>query len=163
MFSREFTFRLFKNYAHICSWMHVQGRQLKETVLWDNITYGLKWENKKFKLKRSIRKGWWDNGAKGWRCMVTLKLFSLSTIEALPPPFGRDQVSKFHQHGRLETKGLFTWRWGPPLGEVTCGGSPHLSCKRDQIKMRDYVDRRVTHQSGLPHLPGVLQLHVNRP
>ena len=24
------------------------------------------------------------------------------------------------------------------------GGSPHLSCKRDQIKMRDYMDRRVT-------------------
>ena len=23
-------------------------------------------------------------------------------------------------------------------------GSPHLSCKRDQIKMRDYMDRRVT-------------------
>ena len=43
---------------------------------------------------------------------------------------------------------------GPQIGEVTCGGSPHLSCKRDQIKMRDYVDRRVTHQSGLPHLPG---------
>ena len=30
------------------------------------------------------------------------------------------------------------------IGEVTCGGSPHLSCKRDQIKMRDYVERRVT-------------------
>ena len=75
MFSREFTFRLFKNYAYICSWMHVQGRHLKETVLWDNIAYGLKWENKNFKLKRSIRKGWWDNRAKGWRCMVTLKLF----------------------------------------------------------------------------------------
>ena len=44
---------------------------------------------------------------------------------------------------------------GPQIGEVTCGGSPHLSCKRDQIKMRDYVDRRVTHQSGLPHLPEV--------
>ena len=28
--------------------------------------------------------------------------------------------------------------------EVTCGGSPNLSCKRDQIKMRDYMDRRVT-------------------
>ena len=52
---------------------------------------------------------------------------------------------------------------GPQIGEVTCGGSPHLSCKRDQIKMRDYVDRRVTHQSGLPHLPGVPHLHVNRP
>ena len=51
---------------------------------------------------------------------------------------------------------------GPQIGEVTCGGSPHLSCKLDQIKMRDYVDRRVTHQSGLPHLPGVPHLHVNR-
>ena len=29
--------------------------------------------------------------------------------------------------------------------------------------MRDYVDRRVTHQSGLPHLAGVPHLHVNRP
>ena len=25
------------------------------------------------------------------------------------------------------------------------------------------MDRRVTHQSGLPHLPGVPHLHVNRP
>ena len=33
---------------------------------------------------------------------------------------------------------------GPQVGEVTFGGSPHLSCKRDQIKMRDYMDRRVT-------------------
>ena len=34
--------------------------------------------------------------------------------------------------------------WGPQVGEVTYGGSPHLSCKRDQIKTRDYMDRRVT-------------------
>ena len=33
---------------------------------------------------------------------------------------------------------------GPQIGEVVCGGSPHLSCKRDQIKMRYYMDRRVT-------------------
>ena len=52
---------------------------------------------------------------------------------------------------------------GPQIGEVICAGSPYLSCKRDQIKMRDYVDRRVTHQSGLPQLPGVPHLHVNRP
>ena len=31
---------------------------------------------------------------------------------------------------------------GPQIREVTCGGSPHLSCKRDQLKMRD-VDRWV--------------------
>ena len=36
-------------------------------------------------------------------------------------------------------------RAGPQEGEVTlCGGSPHLSCERDQIEMRDYEDRRVT-------------------
>ena len=52
---------------------------------------------------------------------------------------------------------------GPQIGEVTCGGSPHLSCKSDQIKMRDYMDRRLTPPSGLPHLPGVPHLHVNTP
>ena len=41
----------------------------------------------------------------------------------------------------------------PQLGEVTCGGSPHLSCKRDQIKMRDYVDRRVTSPTWVPPTP----------
>ena len=30
------------------------------------------------------------------------------------------------------------------MGEETCGRSPHLSHKRDQIKVRDYMDRRVT-------------------
>ena len=33
---------------------------------------------------------------------------------------------------------------GAQIGEVTCGGSPQLSCKRDQIRMIDYMDRRVT-------------------
>ena len=32
----------------------------------------------------------------------------------------------------------------PQIGEVTCGGQLHLSCKRDQIKMTDYMNRRVT-------------------
>ena len=30
------------------------------------------------------------------------------------------------------------------MGEVTCGRSPQLSCKHDQIKMIDYMNRRVT-------------------
>ena len=33
---------------------------------------------------------------------------------------------------------------GSRVGEVTRGGLPHLACKRDHIKMRDYMDRRVT-------------------
>ena len=32
----------------------------------------------------------------------------------------------------------------PQIGDVTCIESPHLSCKRDKIKMRDYMDREVT-------------------
>ena len=51
---------------------------------------------------------------------------------------------------------------GPQTSEVTYGGSPNPSCKHNQIKMRDYMDRRVTHQSGLPHQPGVPHLNVNR-
>ena len=32
----------------------------------------------------------------------------------------------------------------PQVSEVTCGGLPHLTCKRDHIKTRDCMDRRVT-------------------
>ena len=46
------------------------------------------------------------------------------------------------------SKGLITWRWGPQVGEVPSGGSPPPppppSCERDQVKMRDYMDWRVT-------------------
>ena len=38
------------------------------------------------------------------------------------------------------------------IGEVTCGGSPHLSCKRVQNKMRD-LDRRVTSPTWGPQPP----------
>ena len=33
---------------------------------------------------------------------------------------------------------------GPRVGEVTCGKLSHLTCKRDNIKMRDYMERRDT-------------------
>ena len=42
---------------------------------------------------------------------------------------------------------------GPQKGKVTCGGSPHLSCKRDQIEMRNYMDRRVTSPTWDPPPP----------
>ena len=41
---------------------------------------------------------------------------------------------------------------GPRVGEVTCDGSPHLSYKCDQIKMRDYMDRWVTPPKGVTSL-----------
>ena len=52
---------------------------------------------------------------------------------------------------------------GLQIGEVTCGGSPHLSCKRDQIKMRDYMDRRVTPPKRITSPTWSPHLHVNRP
>ena len=48
---------------------------------------------------------------------------------------------------KYETRGLRACLHeggGPQIGEVTCGKSPHLTCKRDHIKMRDCMDRRVT-------------------
>ena len=77
--------------------------------------------------------------------------------------FSCDCVSYMTNYLNFKLRACLHGGGGPQLGEVTCGGSPHLSCKRDQIKMRDYVDRRVTHQSGLLHLPGVPHRHVNRP
>ena len=43
------------------------------------------------------------------------------------------------------------WRGLPGLADraTRFGGSPHLSCKRDQIKTRDYMDRRVTPPKGV--------------
>ena len=55
------------------------------------------------------------------------------------------------QAGYPTSKRLHGKTWSRPRGlpvladPVTrLGGSPHLSCKCDQIKMRDYMNRRVT-------------------
>ena len=44
------------------------------------------------------------------------------------------KIFKLNSKSFLESHG----GGGPQVGEVTCGGLPHLTCKRDQIKMRDY-------------------------
>ena len=43
------------------------------------------------------------------------------------------------------------------------GWSPHLSCKRDQLKWEILRTGGLSHLTGLPHLPGVPHLHVNKP
>ena len=72
------------------------------------------------------------------------------------------------------------YNWQPPwlqvvsvglLGladrETRLGGSPLLSCKRDQIKMRDYMDRRLPDLSQTSYLPSPAppppHLYLNRP
>ena len=44
-----------------------------------------------------------------------------------------NQIIPSIRQGKKKTFSLRGGR-GPQIGEVTCGGSPHLSCKRDQIK-----------------------------
>ena len=43
---------------------------------------------------------------------------------------------------------------GPQVGEVTRGKLPHLTYKRDHIKMRDYMDKRVTSPTWGPPRSG---------
>ena len=64
-----------------------------------------------------------------------------------------------------QSKGLFTWRWGPQVGEVPClGGATNLSFFLDCSHMRGGVP----HLGGLPGQPsqvtrlgGVSFLHVS--
>lgn len=52
---------------------------------------------------------------------------------------------------------------GLQIGEVSRGGSLHLlSCKRAQVKMRDYMDRRVTPPKQITSPTWGSHLHVNR-
>ena len=53
-------------------------------------------------------------------------------------------VHQNHVDNNVKLRACLHGGGGPQTGELTCGGSPHLSCKRDQIKVRDYMDRRVT-------------------
>ena len=67
-----------------------------------------------------------------------LREFDLSRIG--PRQGGLPHLERLHSKIWHRLRGL------PGLADRTTrlGGSPHLSCKRDQIKMRDHMDRRVT-------------------
>ena len=53
-------------------------------------------------------------------------------------------VGHLHDDGFLLLRACLHEGGGPQVGEATFGGLTHLSCKFDHIKMRDYMDRRVT-------------------
>ena len=94
----------------------------------------------------------------GFKCLVALSLLFYVICTSVPSEelcfcFRRLKCSMLMIHfpikilGHLQKQSLRACLHeggGPQVGEVTCGGLPHLSCKRDQIKMRDYMDRRVT-------------------
>ena len=55
MFSRQFAFCLFINYAYVVTWMHVHKTKFEKKLFSGVPSRGLKWENKTYKLKTSIR------------------------------------------------------------------------------------------------------------
>ena len=65
-----------------------------------------------------------------------------------PPPLKSQYFRNLVQTGpnvlHASLKACLHGGRGPQIGELICGGSPHLSCKRDQIKMRDYMNGQVT-------------------
>ena len=67
-----------------------------------------------------------------------LREFDVSRIR--PRPGGLPHLERLHGKIWPRLRGL------PGLADraTRLGGSPHLSCRRDQIKMRDHMDRRVT-------------------
>ena len=55
---------------------------------------------------------------------------------------------------RLSLRACLHGGGGSQIGDVTCVWSPHISCKRDKIKMRDYMDRQVTPPRRVTSLGG---------
>ena len=66
-----------------------------------------------------------------------------STIEMR---YSSDRVFEAVQTNRCTTcfRACLHEGGGPHEGEITCSKLPHLTCERDHIMMRDYLDRRVT-------------------
>ena len=75
---------------------------------------------------------------------VILCLCMVSSQTGLLQGFNRDLTIPRRRRQQDRLKACLHGGGGPQIGEVTFGGSPHLSCEHDRIKMRDYMDRRVT-------------------
>ena len=78
-----------------------------------------------------IRNGLASRGSclcKDWICLLLCQ----TVIIRYPGPCHYLIRACLHEGGGLQ------------VGEIPCGGLPHLTCKRDHIKMTDYMDRSVT-------------------
>ena len=78
------------------------------------------------------------------------------TVSCIVTQFARESCGiccfrgSYMVYERIRLRACLHGGGGPQVGEVTCGGSPHLSCKRNQIKMRLYG------QAGYPIKAGCL-------
>ena len=106
----------------------------------------------------------------------TFSVFVTLNNDAKPPPkwiLREFDVSRIRPPlGGLPHLETFTWQNMTPAERVTRSGgpcyppwwvTPHLSCKSDHIRMRDYKDRRVTPPKRVTSPTWGPHLHVNRP
>ena len=70
------------------------------------------------------------------------------TVSCIVTQFESCGICRFRsscmEYERIRLRSCLHGGGGPQVGDVTCCGSPHLSCKSNQIKKRCYMDRRVT-------------------
>ena len=78
------------------------------------------------------------------RCSRMCGDFLLRWILICSRPMKTNKTSRLPLICNTDLRACLHGDVGPQIGEVTCVGSPHLSCKYDQITMRDYMNRRVT-------------------
>ena len=113
-------------------------------------------------------------GNSWWRCGTRFATswiyFKPTSFNYFPSPFLRPSLQNAYTFSDLASAEIMLPSLsdclhvggGPPIGEVTCGGPPHPSCTRHQIKMRYYMDRRVTSPSWGPPLACKQALRLER-
>ena len=137
---------------------------------WLNTLYGIVWETKYGRFTTLN-----DPKCEHFTFLVCPLRFLV--ISAMRPP-GNVQSFKTYMFrfllwtrprlGGLSHLDTFTWQIVTPADRVTLpgrpgtrlGGPPHLSCKRDQSKIRNYVDRRITSPTWGPPPPCKQALNV---
>ena len=75
----------------------------------------------------------WHAAENVWVARVGDKMFEKIAFQFRKDKSLINQIIPSIRQGKKKTFSL-RGGGGPQIGEVTCGGSPHLSCKRDQIK-----------------------------
>ena len=82
---------------------------------------------------------------------IQLKDSGIRLTTAIRSPSSDDKESEIHGvESKAVLRSCLHGGEGPQIG---CGGSTHLSCKSDQIKMREYMDKRVTSPTWGPPPP----------
>ena len=140
----------------------VAKRRQTQKHLQDKITHVVEELKKTFKNGKCVLESPWNVLEHFVQKRVRTLLLQKGQNEK--GPLGKKKQPVSANCGRVINTVMFWWlqasfraclheAGGPQVGEVTCGKLSHLTCKRDHIKMRDCMDRRVTPPTWGPPPP----------